>query len=163
MNDCDQLQRDQTGDTSNAYHLICNVFNIVNMFLRYFCTLEITRIVACENWGGGARDAVYSDPCPFSYVRYHRKSYGHEEETVIPKHTIHSFGQAGMSRRNRSSFAERTGGRQGGETRGVEQAQRERGGGGGERGVREKQRSFALGAENLTQLTLLPNQTFRQL
>jgi len=34
---------------------------------------------------------------------------GHEEETVIPKHTIHCFGQAGMSRRNRSSWGEKKG------------------------------------------------------
>lgn len=48
---------------------------------------------------------------------------GHEEETVIPKHTIHCFGQAGMSRRNRSSFVERKEGS--GEARGVEQEQHE--------------------------------------
>jgi len=32
------------------------------------------------------------------------QKYEHEEETVIPKHTIYFFGQAGMSRKNRLSF-----------------------------------------------------------
>lgn len=40
------------------------------------------------------------------------------------------------------------------------QREREGRGGGGGGGAEEKQRSFALGAENLTQLTLLPNQNF---
>lgn len=47
-----------------------------------------------------------------------RHAGSREEETIIPKHTIHSFGQtAGMSRRNRSSFGEerKRGGRKGGD------------------------------------------------
>lgn len=136
-----------------------NFFTIFLFVCAYFihAFIKIMLIVACDNW-----NTMYPNLLSFSYVRYHRKLRGHEEETVMPKHTI-TLGQAGMSRRNRSSFVERKGeGRRGwgGEARGVERAQR---GGRGERGVREKQRSFALGAENLTQLTLLPNQTFRQL
>lgn len=96
-----------------------NFFTIFLFMCAYFihAFIKIMLIVACDNW-----NAMYPNLLSFSYVRYHRKLRGHEEETVMPKHTI-TPGQAGMSRRNRSSFVERKGeGREGGGVRREEQS-----------------------------------------
>lgn len=117
------------------------------------CIFEIMPIVVCDNWDVMYCRFLFLSSCkiPLEVAWTRRKNSNPKTHYSLLRtsRNVEEKPLVGL-RRETEEWGE------------VQQAQR-KGGGGGERGVREKQRSFASGAENLTQLTLLPNQTFRQL